>query len=95
MVGEPLGKLDLADLGLEVMPADDGEGLRIAGVDPGSAAAERGISPGDVILEIAGRHVTSPAEAEKALSEAKGKRVLLLVRSGDNQRFIALPREKS
>ena len=95
MTGKPLGKLDLSDLGLEVMPAEDGEGLRITGVDPRSVAADRGIRPGDVILEIGGEHVTDPEEAAKALSEESGKKVLLLVRSGDSQRFIALPREKS
>jgi serine protease Do len=77
------------------MPAEDGEGLRISGLDPDSAAAERGLKPGDVILEIAGKHVTAPADAEAALARAKGKNVLLLVRSGDSQRYITLPRERS
>jgi serine protease Do len=93
--GKPLGKLDLSSLGLEVMPAEDGEGLKISGLDPDSAAAEKGLKEGDVILEIAGKHVTEPAEASKALSAAKGKNVLLLVRSGDSQRYITLPRERS
>jgi serine protease Do len=92
--GKPLGKLALSDLGMEVMPAEDGEGLRVAGVDPDSPAAERGLRAGDVILEIGGTHVTNPAEAEKALAESKGKKVLLLVRSGDSQRFITLPRDR-
>lgn len=94
-IGKPLEKLDLSSLGIEVTPAEDGEGLRIAGLDPNSAAAEKGLKPGDVILEIAGKHVTGPADAERALSAAKGKNVLLLVRSGDNQRYITLPRERS
>jgi serine protease Do len=94
-IGKPLEKLDLSNLGLEVTPAEDGEGLKISGLDPDSAAAERGLKAGDVILEIAGQHVTDPADAERALSAAKGKNVLLLVRSGDNQRYITLPRERS
>lgn len=94
-VGKPVGKLDLADLGLEVMPAEDGEGLRISQLDPNSAAADKGLKPGDVILEIGGKHVTSPDAAQQALAGAKGKNVLLLVRSGDNQRYITLPRERS
>jgi serine protease Do len=94
-LGKPVGRLDLSALGLEVMPAEDGEGLRISGLDPDSAAAERGLKPGDVILEIAGKHVTAPADAEAALARAKGKNVLLLVRSGDSQRYITLPRERS
>ncbi len=94
-IGKPLEKLDLSSLGLEVTPAEDGEGLKISGLDPDSAAAEKGLKAGDVILEIAGKHVTDPADAQEALSSAKGKNVLLLVRSGDNQRYITLPRERS
>jgi serine protease Do len=94
-IGKPLEKLDLSNLGLEVTPAEDGEGLKISGLDPDSAAAERGLKAGDVILEIAGQHVTDPTDAARALSAAKGKNVLLLVRSGDNQRYITLPRERS
>jgi serine protease Do len=94
-IGKPLEKLDLSSLGMEVTPAEDGEGLRISNLDPDSAAAEKGLKAGDVILEIAGQHVTGPADAERALSSAKGKNVLLLVRTGDNQRYITLPRERS
>ncbi len=94
-VTKPDTGFGLADLGLDVIPADDGAGLRITKVDPDSAAAERGLKAGDVIVEVAGKEVSSNADLDDALKAADGKRVLMLVRSGDNQRYVALPREKS
>ncbi len=86
---------DLSSLGLDVAPADDGAGVKITGIDPKSPAAERGLQTGDVILEVAGDEVSSPADIQKILKGETGKRVVMLVRSGDNQRYITLPREKS
>jgi serine protease Do len=87
-------KMNLSDLGIEVTPADDGEGVRITDLDPKSAAAERGLKPGDVILEVGGKSVSSASDMDKALKSAKGKKVLMLVRSGDQQTFITLPRDQ-
>jgi serine protease Do len=86
---------DLADLGLDVSPADDGAGVQINKVDPASAAAERGLKAGDVILEVSGKEVSTPGDVRDALKAEDGKRVLMLVRSGDSQRYVALPRDKS
>lgn len=86
---------DLSNLGLDVAPADDGAGVKITAVDPDSSAAERGLKVGDVILEVAGQDVTTPSDVRAAIKDGKGKRVMMLVRSGDSQRYIALPREKS
>jgi serine protease Do len=86
---------DLSKLGLEIAPADDGAGVKVTKVEPGSAAADRGITSGDVILEVSGKPVESTGDVAAALQD-KGKRVLLLIRSADGgQRFVALPREKS
>ena len=63
-------------------------------VKPGSPAEERGIRSGDVILEVAGKEVHDPADVKAALEDARAGRqasVLMLVRSGDDQRFVALP----
>ena len=87
--------LDLSDLGLKVAPAEDGAGVRITELNPNSPAAEKGLSQGDIILEVAGKPVTNPADMSAALEASKGKKVLMLVRSGENQRYITLPREKS
>jgi serine protease Do len=78
-------------LGVAVVPADDGAGVRITEVDPNSSAAERGLKPGDVILEVAGKEVSQGSDVTAALKSAKGKKVLILIRSGDSQRFITLP----
>jgi serine protease Do len=88
---------DLASLGLRLAPAQDGQGVTVTDVAPDSPAADRGLRSGDVILEVAGKEVHDPADVRQALSGAKGagKKVVMLVRSGDNQRFVALPLGKS
>ena len=85
-------------LGLQLVPAEDGQGVQIASVQPGSPAAERGLRPGDVILEVDGVQVDDPeavrAAVEKSSNEGK-KSVLMLVRSGERQRFVAMPAARS
>ena len=47
-----------------------------------------------MIVEVAGKLVANPAEVRQAVKQAAdagSKRVLMLVRSGDRQRFVALP----
>jgi serine protease Do len=83
---------DLPRLGLKLAPGKDG--VAVADVDQSGPAAERGIKPGDVILEIAGKPVTNPAEIRDALSAARkeGKSVVLLrVKGQDGSRFVTLP----
>jgi serine protease Do len=88
-----------SQLGLSLAPARDipGEGSRgvaITEVDPNSAAAENGLQAGDVILEVAGKAVSSAADVRKDIhdSRASGKHsVLMRVRSGDQTKFVALP----
>jgi serine protease Do len=94
MAKAEVGKVEMSDLGFEVETANDGEGVRITKLDPKSAAAERGLKAGDIILEVAGDDVASSADVDAALKDAKGKKVLLLVRSGDRQTYITLPREQ-
>jgi serine protease Do len=90
---------DGARLGLQLAPADSvaggsSEGVVVTGVDPNGPAAERGFKTGDVILEVGGKAVSTPADVRKALADARkdGKRtVLMRVKSGDGSRFVALP----
>jgi serine protease Do len=89
------GKNGLADYGIAVAPADDGAGVKVTKVDPSSFAAERGVKEGDVILEVAGTEVNDSAGVAAALSKAKGNKVLMLVRNGDGQHFVALPHAKT
>ncbi len=83
--------VSVAALGLKLAPAQDGAGVTITEVKPGSAAEDRGLKPGDTILEVAGVEVHGPADVRNALKETQKKRVLMLVKSGDGQRYIALP----
>jgi serine protease Do len=90
---------DGARLGLQLAPANSvagasGEGVVVTNVDPDSPAAERGFKAGDIILEVGGQSVATPADVRKALTEATkgGKRtVLMRVKSGESSRFVALP----
>ena len=63
-------------------------------VAPNSIADEQGLKAGDIILEVAGNDVNGPAEVQEALKDAGKSRVLMLVRSGEGQHFLALPLAK-
>jgi serine protease Do len=66
-------------------------------VDPKSPAAERGFKEGDVILEVAGKNVTSPGDVREAIVAARNDNknsVLIRVRSGGSSRFVAVPLAK-
>jgi serine protease Do len=86
--------LSLSDFGLKVAPAQDGAGVTVTEVEPGSPAAERGLKAGDVILEVAGKEVNEPSDVRDALQASTKKRVLMLVKTEDGQRFLALPTAK-
>jgi serine protease Do len=92
--GTAPSKTSLSDLGLKLAPGNDGDGVAVVEVKPGSPAEEKGLKSGDVILEVAGKEVHDPADvtaAVGALKDGKQKRVLMLVRSGTQQRFVAVP----
>ncbi|MEO9168322.1 MAG: Do family serine endopeptidase, partial [Aestuariivirga sp.] len=80
----------LAGLGLQVVPAADGKGVKVIKIDPKSDAADIGIKEGDVILKIQDQDVTDQASVESALKKATGKKVLLLVKTADGQSFVTL-----
>ncbi len=88
------GPSDLTGLGLNVAPADDGQGVKVIDVKPNSVAAEHGIQPGDIILEVAGKQVNSPTDVQTALTGVGNKKILMLLKNGNDQRFIALPSQK-
>src|SRR5664279_4046482 len=85
------GAVDLAKLGLTLAPAarvagSGSEGVVVTGVDSSGVAAERGFSTGDVILEVAGKSVSTPADVREVVASARteGKRtVLIRVKKGD------------
>jgi serine protease Do len=90
----PTAADSLEKLGLSVMPAPDGAGVQVSEVDPSSAAADRGLKAGDIIVEVAGKEVNSAADIDEAIANSAKKRVLMLVRSGDGQRFVSVPLER-
>ena len=85
-------------LGLTLAPANGvagagEEGVVVTDIDPTGSAADR-FKTGDVILDVGGAAVSSPADVRKALSNAQadGKRtVLMRVKSGQGMRFVAVP----
>ena len=86
-------------LGLTVAPASSvagagKTGVVVTDVDPNSTAAEHGFKEGDVILEVAGKSVTSSADVREAIKQAHADNrntVLMRVKTGDSSRFVAVP----
>jgi serine protease Do len=88
----------LAKLGLTLRPAHGQDGVVVADVDPDGAAADKGIKQGDVILEVAGKSVSRPAEVAQAIDAAKSdgkKSVLVRVKSNDGEHYLTLPTRAS
>ncbi|NQY82105.1 MAG: Do family serine endopeptidase [Alphaproteobacteria bacterium] len=70
------------------------EGIVILEVAPTSKAASLGVHPGDVVVKINQKPVSSLAEVKELLELAKSEdreNVLLFLRSQGNARFVALP----
>ncbi|MEM0988548.1 MAG: DegQ family serine endoprotease [Pseudomonadota bacterium] len=73
--------------------AEDVTGVLIAEVDPTGPAAEKGIQPGDVIVEVGQEPVSTPAEVEERVTDARDKdkkSVLFLIHSKGDLRFVPL-----
>jgi serine protease Do len=96
---ETMGRGDAAHLGLKLAPAGSiagagEEGVVVTDIEAGGLWAERGFELGDIILEVGGKSVKTPAEIESALGEARnaGKQIVLLrLRSGEAMRFVTVP----
>jgi serine protease Do len=93
---------DVPKLGMTVAPANSvagagKDGVVVTEVDPKSAAAERGFKEGDVILEVAGKSVTTAGDVREAINAARSdskNSVLMRVKSGGSSRFVAVPLAK-
>jgi len=94
-------------LGMELLPLDpqlrkelqvpkDVNGAVVGRVASGSPAGELGIQPGDVIMSVDQKPVTTPEEAAAQLKEAaaQGNVLLLLNRHGASQ-FVGLSVENN
>ncbi|PSJ17856.1 DegQ family serine endoprotease [Nitrosomonas supralitoralis] len=90
-----------ADIGLTVQTltpqlaeqfdAKPGEGVVITKVQPGSIAAMSGIKAGTIILQVDRKAIDNAEEFQRVVKASSGdKRLLLLIREGNAQRYIAL-----
>jgi serine protease Do len=83
----------LDDLGLQLKPAADGEGVVIDEVDDGTDASEKGLRKGDIITEVNSQKVSAPSDVDKQVKSAKKrgrKAVLMVIKRGSQKRFIAV-----
>lgn len=93
----PVDPSSLSGYGLTLTPSEDGAGVVVTEVDPSSTAAEKGVSAGDVIVSVNGKAVKTQREVRDALAAADQsgrKAALFQLRTGDQNRFVALPIEK-
>jgi serine protease Do len=90
---------EMPNLGLTLAPGSKvsgagGKGVVVTAISAGGIAAEHGFQVGDVILEVGGKAVATPAEVRKILAEARseGKHTILFrVKSNEGTKFVALP----
>ncbi len=70
------------------------EGVVIREIDPDGAAAMSGLQPGDVIVQVNGKAVTSSSELKAALGDSSDRPALLLVARKAGDVFVTLSRGK-
>ncbi len=94
----------LAEMGMKVAAITDAlrqkyqlpdgqKGLVITDVSPNGRAAARGLKPGDVVTEVNQQEVSTPAQMQERIAQAKkAKRgsVLMLVQNGEGNRWVPL-----
>jgi len=91
-------------LGIKLAPASEvagsgDKGVAIVNVDPDGAAAEQGLAAGQVILDVAGKPVSTPQDVKSEVANAKSqgkKSVLMRIQTADGaSRFVAVPFPKA
>jgi membrane-associated protease RseP (regulator of RpoE activity) len=69
------------------------QGVAVTAVDPSGPAADHGMQSGDVILDVGGKAVSSPADVSKEIADLDkaGKHtVLMRVKSNNGIKFVAM-----
>jgi Do/DeqQ family serine protease len=66
------------------------EGVVVRDVDPDGAAAAAGLEPGDVIAQVNGEAVRTPADLKTALAKVTDRPALLLVARRDAEVFLTI-----
>ncbi len=99
------GTVHRATLGVMIQPLTDElakqfdlavhSGVLVAEVTPDSAAAKAGLKPGDVIVEFAGKSVTSPRELQVVAEQAAigTAQTLIVIRDGKRVELKVSPNE--
>ena len=70
------------------------EGALVVEVVPGSRAAEAGLQPGNVIVEVDRKAVTSPADAVAAIGKSEGD-LMLRLWTKDGTRYLVVKERKA
>ena len=84
---EPLTRDRAQELGIEAS-----SGVLVSEVQPNGRAADAGLRPGDVIVEVDRKPVSSPDALRAALKDGS-RPALLLVQRGDRSVFITIDRQ--
>ena len=78
-------------LGLKVTDAKDGPGAYVGGIREGSPGERAGLQPGDVIIELSGRPVSSVGDLEQiAARRVSGQPTSLTVRRDGQLKTLIL-----
>ena len=84
---------DVPKLGLSLAPNRNGaDGVVVTGIDPNGTAGDQ-LRTGDVILDVNGKAVSTPADVRKAVTDAQGdgkRSVLMRVKSAGGTHFVAV-----
>ncbi|HEV7319458.1 MAG TPA: Do family serine endopeptidase [Ensifer sp.] len=94
---QPSSEQALADLGVTVVPSDDGKGVTIASVDEDSDAGDRGLKQGEKIVSVNNQEVKSADDILKVMTAAKKdgrSKALFQIEADNGSRFVALPIDK-
>ena len=94
---QPSSEQALADLGVSVVPSDDGKGVTIASVDEDSDASDRGLKQGEKIVSVNNQEVKSADDILKVINTAKKdgrSKALFQIEAQNGSRFVALPIDK-
>ncbi|WP_135081047.1 DegQ family serine endoprotease [Terasakiella sp. SH-1] len=95
-LGLSLGRLNDAARERFKLP-EEATGVVVLDVVAESPAAEKGIRPGELIVEVSQKEVTSPEEIKQAVKKAKtrkNKSLLLLIDGEEGLRFVAVKLKK-
>jgi len=74
------------------LPSSVKQGIVVTGVAPGSPAGERGMQPGDLIVEVNRKPVTTVQDFMTVYKQSGTKGVLLLLYREGRTRYLVLTR---